>query len=55
MDNETEIEVIRSAIDILCNVCAAPPEMVIRELTGWLWTEEEAGDIRGRAMQEDDQ
>ena len=45
MSNKIEIAIISNAINTLCLTCAAPREMVIEQLTGWLWDEEEAGEI----------
>ena len=41
-----EHTVIAKAIEILCALCAAPTDMVVNQLTGFLWDEEEAGDIK---------
>jgi len=45
MGTKIEYAIISNAINILCLQCAAPREMVIEQLTGWLWDEEEAGEI----------
>jgi len=46
--NRTSIEyaVVKSAVNILCVLCAANSNIVIDALTGILWDEEEAGDIK---------
>lgn len=41
-----EYAVIKSAVNILCVLCAANSNVVIDALTGILWDEEEAGDIK---------
>ncbi len=48
MMNKKSIEyaVIKNAINILCVLCSAKSDIVIDVLTGYLWDEEEAGDIK---------
>lgn len=47
MDEKSiEYAAIKSAVNILCVLCAANSNMVIDALTGVLWDEEEAGCIK---------
>ena len=41
-----EYATIKSAINIMCVLCAADSNIVIDALTGILWDEEEAGGIK---------
>jgi hypothetical protein len=41
-----EYAVIKSTVNILCVLCAAHSNAVIDALTGVLWDEEEAGEIK---------
>lgn len=45
-DDEKEYRVIAYAIRIICELCAACPEIVVDKLTGYTWTEEEAEGIK---------
>jgi hypothetical protein len=45
---EIEYCIIRSAIDLLCAVCAGNRDQVIDRLTGYLWDEGEAVYIKGK-------
>lgn len=38
--------IVLHAIDILCLVCAGDRNTVINKLTGYLWDEEEAGNLK---------
>lgn len=47
MDRKTiEYAVIKNTVNILCVLCAAHSNLVIDALTGILWDEEEAGNIK---------
>ena len=46
MDNKNEIQVVKLAVAILAVTCTALPDKIIDILTGYLWDEEEAGDIK---------
>lgn len=39
---DQEYAVIKSAINVLCIMCCAPPDLVIDALIGILWDKEEA-------------
>jgi hypothetical protein len=43
---EIEYSVIKNTLRILCVMCAANVDKVIDILTGYLWDEEEAGEIK---------
>ena len=43
---ETQFATIKSAIRILCVLCAGDEDTVVDLLTGHLWDEEEAGGIK---------
>lgn len=43
---QIEYAAIKSAVNILCVICSANSNAVIDALTGILWDEEEAGDIK---------
>lgn len=47
-EEEIANAVIRNAINILSITCNTRPELIIDILTGELWDEETAGDIKGR-------
>jgi hypothetical protein len=46
MENKAEYAVIKNAVRTLCVVCAANEDKVIDLLTEYLWTQEEAGEIK---------
>jgi len=50
MDNESrkslEQAVIKSAVDLLSAFCGTESDKIIDALTGLLWNDEEAGDIK---------
>ncbi len=41
-----EYRTVKHLVDALSNICCASPEMTIDRLTGYLWTEEEAAEIK---------
>lgn len=43
---QIEYTTIAHIVGILANMCAAPEKMVMDRLTGFLWDEEEAGQIK---------
>ena len=52
MDKETtEYAIIKNAVNTLCVLCAANSNQVIDALTGFLWSEEEAGGIKRNSGQ----
>jgi hypothetical protein len=51
--NDYDYKLISVAIDILCVTCSAPRHMVIDQLTDWLWTEEEAQELKSLPQDKD--
>ena len=43
--DDRDIQVINGMVNALAGYCAATHGMIIRELTGWLWTEDEAAKL----------
>lgn len=51
-EQQREYRTVGYLCSTLANVCDAPPDMVIDALTGLLWDEEEAGQIKTANMPE---
>lgn len=49
-EQQREYRTVSYLCSTLANICAAPPNMVIDALTGFLWDEEEAGKIKSANM-----
>ena len=49
-EQQTEYRTVSYLCSTLANICASPPNMVIDALTGLLWDEEEAGEIKRANM-----
>lgn len=45
-EEERDYKIVRSAVNILAVTCAANPEKIIDKLTGYLWDEEEARELK---------
>lgn len=45
-EQQREYRTVSYLCSTLANICSAPPNMVIDALTGLLWDEEEAGQIK---------
>jgi hypothetical protein len=45
-DQQCEYRTVSYLVSALANICAAPPNKIIDLLTGYLWDEEEAGEIK---------
>lgn len=45
-EQKSEYQTVSYLVSALANICAAPPNTVIDRLTGLLWDEEEAGEIK---------
>jgi hypothetical protein len=45
-EQQREYRTVSYLCSTLANICAASPNQVIDALTGLLWSEEEAGDIK---------
>jgi hypothetical protein len=45
-DQQREYRTVSYLVSALANICAAPPNKIIDLLTGYLWDEEEAGEIK---------
>jgi hypothetical protein len=49
-DQQREYRTVSYLVSALANICAAPPNKIIDLLTGYLWDEEEAGEIKQANM-----
>jgi hypothetical protein len=49
-DQEREYRTVSYLVSTLANICAAPPNKIIDLLTGYLWDEEEANEIKKANM-----
>ena len=52
-EQQCEYRTVSYLVSALANICPAPPNMVIDALTGILWDEEEAGEIKRANMPEE--
>ncbi len=46
MKEDRQDAICKNAVDVLATMCAGSSEKIIDELTGYLWNEEEAGQIK---------
>lgn len=51
-EQQKEYRTVSYLVSTLVNICAAPPNMIIDKLTGFLWDAEEAGQIKRANMPE---
>ena len=51
-ERRREYRTVFLLVSALSNMCAATPDMVIDALTGLLWDEDEAGEIKKSATQQ---
>jgi hypothetical protein len=49
-EQQIEYRTLSYLVSAIANICAASPNMVIDALTGVLWDEEEAGEIKKANM-----
>ncbi len=49
-EQQREYRTVSYLVSTLANICAASPNMIIDALTGLLWDEEEAGQIKEANM-----
>ena len=52
MNEDQEYKIVGHCVSILATMCAADKVKIIEVLTGYLWDEEEAGDIKRNLTQE---
>ena len=45
-EQQLEYRTVSYLVSAIANICAAPPNMIIDALTGIIWDEEEAGQIK---------
>lgn len=50
-EEERDYKIIKNAVNILSITCCANPDKIIELLTGYLWDEEEVGEIKRSSIE----
>jgi len=53
-EQQKEYQTVGYLVSALANICAASPNMIIDKLTGFLWDEEEASQIKTANTRKED-
>lgn len=51
-EQQREYQTVSYLVSALANICVASPNQIVDHLTGFLWDEEEAGNIKKANMPE---